>query len=128
RRARAMPGQHAGPPHRVILGRKMLASLPMYDLPEVAAATAAWWQGLARAFRAEGLADVPGRLATAPALPGHWRDPALLFSQTCGFPLTHGLAGALRLVATPCYRAAGCDGARYRSFLVVAGDSPTRSI
>ena len=77
----------------------MRASLPMYDLPEVRHATAAWWQGLARAFRAEGIADVPDRLDSVAGLYDHWRLPDLLFSQTCGYPLTHGIAGAVRLVA-----------------------------
>ena len=37
----------------------MRASLPMYALPGLEAATEAWWAGLAAAFRAEGLAEVP---------------------------------------------------------------------
>ncbi|MGE0653812.1 MAG: phosphate/phosphite/phosphonate ABC transporter substrate-binding protein [Alphaproteobacteria bacterium] len=102
----------------------MLASLPMYDLPEAAAATAAWWQGLARAFRAEGVADVPDRLTAPVSIRDHWRRPDLLFSQTCGYPLTHGLAGRVRLVATPAYAARGCSGARYCSLLIVAEGSP----
>ena len=36
-----------------------VASLPMYDLPELRAATDAWWRGLAQAFRREGIADLP---------------------------------------------------------------------
>lgn len=106
----------------------MLASLPMYNLPEVASATAAWWQGLARAFRAEGIAGVPDRLTAAASLYDHWRRPDLLFSQTCGYPLTHALAGQMRLVATPAYAAPGCSGATYRSLLIVSQDSTARSL
>lgn len=106
----------------------MQASLPMYDLPEARAATDAWWQGLARAFRAEGVGDVPDRLTHDPTLPDHWTAPDLLFSQTCGYPLTHALAGRVRLVATPRYRAHGCSGARYCSLLVVAEDSPATAL
>lgn len=106
----------------------MLASLPMYDLPEARAATDAWWQGLARAFRAEGIDDVPDRLTHDPILPDHWTAADLLFSQTCGYPLTHALAGKVRLVATPRYRARGCSGASYCSLLVVAADSPATSL
>lgn len=101
----------------------MLASLPMYDLPEVAPATAAWWQGLARAFRAEGIAEVPDRLTAQLPMPDQWLRPDLLFSQTCGYPLTHALAGRVRLVATPAYGARGCAGASYRSLLIVAEDN-----
>lgn len=106
----------------------MLASLPMYDLPEAAAATAAWWHGLARAFRAEGIADVPERLTANPPLPEHWLRSDLLFSQTCGYPLTHALAGLVRLVATPCHAAPGCDGPRYRSLLIVAAESRAETL
>ncbi|MFO1057261.1 MAG: PhnD/SsuA/transferrin family substrate-binding protein [Dongiaceae bacterium] len=106
----------------------MLASLPMYDLPELAAATDSWWRGLAAAFRRAGLAEVPGRLTREVALPAHWLDPALLFSQTCGYPLTHALAGRVGLLGTPCYAAPGCEGPLYRSLVLVAEGSPARSL
>lgn len=106
----------------------MRASLPMYDLPEVRGATAAWWRGLARAFRAEGIAGVPDRLEAVAALEEHWRSRDLLLSQTCGYPLTHALAGQVRLVATPAYAAPGCSGATYRSLLIVAQDSTAESL
>ena len=38
-----------------------IASLPMYDLPEVRRATDAWWAGLAAGFTRAGVADVPTR-------------------------------------------------------------------
>ena len=104
------------------------ASLPMYDLPEVAAATDAWWSGLARAFRREGLRDVPERLRRDGEPAAHWLAPDLLLSQTCGYPLTHGLAGRVALVATPCYRAAGCVGPDYRSLVVVSARLPVTDI
>jgi len=105
-----------------------VASLPMYDLPELRAATDAWWQGLARAFRREGIADLPASLDRRSAYHEVWLRPDLLFSQTCGYPLTHALAGRVELVATPCYRAEGCDGPGYCSFVIVAADSSARAI
>jgi len=48
-----------------------------------------------------------------------WGAPGLLFSQTCGYPLTHDWAGRLQLVATPHYAAEGCTGPHYCSYLVV---------
>ena len=45
--------------------------------------------------------------------------PELLLSQTCGYPLTTRLAGRVHYVATPCYRAPGCEGPRYSSMVVV---------
>src|SRR3546814_3772619 len=51
-----------------------------------------------------------------------WTAPDLLFSQTCGYPLTHALAGRVTLVATPIYDCPGCDGGRYRSEILVRAD------
>ena len=103
----------------------MIASLPMYDLPGLEPATDAWWAGLARHLRSEGFAGAPDRL-TRPtgSLVEHWNDPALLLSQTCGYPYTHALAGRVSLVATPAYDVDGCgaDGS-YRSLVVVPRDS-----
>src|SRR5258708_4154660 len=104
-----------------------LASLPMYNLPETAGATAALWRGLARHFRRAGIPDVPDALAAQPKVPDHWLSPDLLFSQTCGYPLTHALAGGVQLLATPCYDAPGCDGPSYCSILVVAAGSQATS-
>src|SRR5262249_37303706 len=57
-----------------------------------------------------------------------WFSGDLLFSQTCGYPLTHVLKGSVQLVATPCYETAGCEGPTYCSFVIVAADSPAASI
>jgi len=104
-----------------------LASLPMYNPPEAAGASAALWQGLAKHLRRAGVADVPDNLTACPDLPDHWLSPDLLFSQTCGYPLTHILSGRVQLLATPCYDAAGCEGPSYCSILIVAADSPVVS-
>jgi ABC-type phosphate/phosphonate transport system substrate-binding protein len=106
----------------------MIASLPMYALPQLAAATDAWWQGLARAFRAEGITDVPERLDLTGNRLEHWASPDLLLSQSCGYPLRHDFAGHLRPVATPCYRAPGCTGPTYQSVIVVVETDPATSI
>jgi ABC-type phosphate/phosphonate transport system substrate-binding protein len=104
------------------------ATLPMYDLPEAAEATAELWHGLARHFRQSGIDDVPDDLTRKPELPAHWISPDLLFSQTCGYPLRHAVMGKLQLVATPCYDAAGCEGSSYRSILLVPASSHARSL
>jgi ABC-type phosphate/phosphonate transport system substrate-binding protein len=102
-----------------------LASLPMYNPPEAVGASAALWRGLARHLRRAGIEDVPDELTPRPDLPDHWLSPDLLFSQTCGYPLTHALSGRVRLLATPCYEAPGCEGPNYCSILVVPADAPT---
>jgi ABC-type phosphate/phosphonate transport system substrate-binding protein len=105
-----------------------IASLGMYDLPEVAAATDTWWAGIARALTRDGVADVPARLTRDQAAQVVWRAPDLLLSQTCGYPLMHEFAGRLRVVATPCYACAGCDGPAYCSLIVVRADDAARTL
>lgn len=106
----------------------MRASLPMYDLPEVRAATDAWWRGLARAFGRAGVHGAPDHLTRGAGARRLWRARDLLFSQTCGYPLTHALAGRVRVVATPSYAAPECDGVDYRSLLFVRADDPAADL
>ncbi|MGO4725798.1 MULTISPECIES: phosphate/phosphite/phosphonate ABC transporter substrate-binding protein [unclassified Inquilinus] len=103
------------------------ASLPMYDLPEVRWATDALWSAVAERLSADHVAAPPA-LTRGPALPDLWTDPALLFSQTCGNPYIRRFRDRLRLVATPCYAAPGCDGPRYRSQLVARAGGPERAL
>ncbi len=106
-----------------------LASLSMYDLPELRPATERWWQGLARHFRDQGVTDVPERLSTSPDdRDVHWLSPDLLISQTCGYPLATRLVDRVKLVATPCYDAPGCEGPSYRSLLVVRQDTEAENL
>src|SRR5262245_43660702 len=105
-----------------------LASLPMYNLPELDAATDAWWQGLARAFRREGVTGVPDALDSRPDFQQVLLSPDLFFAQTCGYPLTHALAGKVTLLATPCYAADGCAAADYCSLVIVAADNPAGDV
>ncbi len=106
----------------------MRASLPMYDLPGLEEATDAWWSGLAAAFRSEGLENVPDRLTRSDDIAALWTAPDLLFSQTCGYPLTHALAGQVTLVATPVYACRGCTGGAYHSEILVRVDDPVDSL
>lgn len=102
----------------------VIASLPQYDLPELRAATDAWWDGLARHLRDAGVPDVPDALARPADSEASWRDPDLLLTQTCGYPLMTELSDILVPVAAPVYACPGCDGPRYRSMIVVAEDAP----
>ncbi len=105
-----------------------VAALPMYALPGVQRWQEAWWAGLARHFKAAGVAGVPERLSRDGGSVAAWSDPRLLFAQACGYPLTHAFAHRLQVVATPCYDAPGCNGAWYRSFLVVRADSRAEAL
>lgn len=95
----------------------------MYDLPQMRAAVDGWWRGLRRAFGAEGLDDLPTQLTRPSDLEALLLSPDLLLAQTCGYPLTHALAGSVALVATPAYAAPGCVGPTYVSQIIVAAES-----
>ena len=99
-----------------------IACLPWYDLPETRAAQDSLWLVLARHLRAKGLRDVPARLTREAPVPSLLTDPRLLVGQCCGYDLVYGFAGSVELVATPRYSAPGCQGADYRSFVLVRDD------
>lgn len=105
------------------------ASLPMYDLPELAGATSAWWAGIAEHMRRQGIVDVPDVLVAPDDLEQHWCAPNLLLSQTCGYPLTHQLNGKVQLLGLPAYACKGCypDGS-YSSMIIVPAASNLYSL
>ncbi len=105
----------------------MIAALPMYDWPELRAATDAWWAGLARHLRAVGVAGVPEALRRDLEPAAVWEHPDLLLAQTCGLPFVRRYRDRLQVVATPCYAAEGCLGPTYRSVIVVRADSAIAS-
>lgn len=110
----------------------MLVSLPMYDFAEMHDATVDIWNALRQEIvrRCPSL-DVPEQYMPATEiadLVGHWCDSSLLFSQTCGFPLTHALKGRVQYVATPVYGAPGCSPeGHYCSFIIVRKDTAAQS-
>jgi ABC-type phosphate/phosphonate transport system substrate-binding protein len=104
-----------------------LAILPMYDLESLRPSTDALWSAIAANLRAAGI-EAPSSLARAVALEDAWADPALLLGQTCGYPLVTSLRGRVTLLATPRYRAPGCEGAAYRSAVVVRAHDPAHSL
>jgi ABC-type phosphate/phosphonate transport system substrate-binding protein len=99
----------------------MIASLPMYDWPELRAATDAFWAALSRHI--ESLPPIDHRQNYTET----WRNPGLLFSQTCGYPFTHEFHGKLTYVATPHYSADGCEGASYCSIVLARERAPLES-
>lgn len=107
-----------------MLKLRLFASLPMYALPGMAAANAAFWRDL-RENLAGRIADLPETLAPpANALPD-FIAPETLFSQMCGYPLHYLYKGQYRLLGTPLYDLPGCELGQcgvplHRSFIVVA--------
>jgi ABC-type phosphate/phosphonate transport system substrate-binding protein len=106
----------------------MIASLDMYDLPEIREATDAWWAALARGFEAEGIAGIPQKQTRFAEESDAWTRPDLFFTQICGYPLRKFHSRALTVVGTPCYAAEGCTGPRYSSVVIVQRGAGIRSL
>jgi ABC-type phosphate/phosphonate transport system substrate-binding protein len=104
-----------------------VAALPMYDFPHLQPANDALWAAIRLRLHQEGV-DAPGVLTRNHDLNALWRDPGLVLAQTCGYPLVTSLKAAVRLVATPRYRARGCSGPFHRSAIVVARESRARGL
>ncbi len=102
---------------------KHLASLPMYDLPEIRRETDALWELLATHMRRAGVTDVPATLNRDDPYDSLWSQPTLLISQACGLPLMNSYQDMLRPLATPVYDVEGCRGARYSSAVLIAESS-----
>jgi len=101
----------------------MIAGLPMYDLPGLEGHHDRLWDAIGTRLRAVGV-DAPDHLTRDEPPTTLWTEPDLLLGQTCGYPLLKHLAGRVRLVATPRYRARGCDGPNHRSLIVVRKGDP----
>ncbi len=71
---------------------------------------------------------MPAALTRGADLDALMRAPGLRFGQSCGYPVTHALEGVVRIVAAPCFAADGCDGATYRSLIVVPASSRARAL
>lgn len=99
-----------------------VASLPMYDLPEVRAANDTFWEALSANMRQNGLRDVPQHLSHDEPVNELWSDPDLLISQCCGYDVVDRYKDRLRPVATPNFSAHGCLADNYSSIIVVADD------
>ncbi len=106
----------------------MIASLPMYATPRTAGADARLWSSIATHLRHAGH-GAPATLSLASGdLLGHWTDPALVLSQTCGRPYKDHLHGRVQLVGTPDYGVPGCPPGHYRSLVIARADDPRSDI
>lgn len=95
----------------------MIATLPMYDRPELRGATDALWAAIRDALRAAG-GTAPDRLTRQPDLWRLWQDPTLILAQTCGLPFRARLFDRVQLVGTPDYGLPGCPAGHYNSVII----------
>jgi ABC-type phosphate/phosphonate transport system substrate-binding protein len=97
-----------------------LAALPMYNVsPRLRLA----YETFLAALLAQSELDDPVEVVRDAALPGIWREPHLLLSQTCGYPYITLLRTHVTLLATPCFDVPGCAGSDYSSVIVTRAGS-----
>ncbi|CAE6836768.1 phosphate/phosphite/phosphonate ABC transporter substrate-binding protein [Paraburkholderia haematera] len=101
-----------------------IAALPMYNVtPALATAWREWLDDVLRMVKPACRIVEPDE-----ELHGFWRRPNVLLSQTCGYPLMHGLNEQVQLIATPRFDAPGCEGADYSSVLVTRAEAQFDSL
>src|SRR4051812_33274615 len=106
----------------------LTASLPMYNLPEMRAANAAFWKALSDALVREGCAGLPEELVfSRPPVPDAI-GAGTIFSQTCGYPLLNIFPGQYHMLGIPTYDAPGCGEGTHCAFILVRKDSPFRAL
>jgi hypothetical protein len=100
----------------------------MYNLPEMRADNARFWEALRELLVEAGLRDLPERL-TFDRLPVPERiGPEVLFAQTCGYPLETIFSGQAIRLGTPCYAVPGCDGPTHCGLFIVPAGSAAREL
>jgi ABC-type phosphate/phosphonate transport system substrate-binding protein len=105
----------------------MIASLAMYDRPEIAAANDALWAGIRDRLHARGLAAPHTLTRGEPAYWPAWTAADLVLSQTCGLPFRARLHDRVTLIGTPDYAVEGCPPGWYRSVIVARKDDPRQT-
>ena len=100
------------------------ASLPMYCLPEMAAANAALWSALQQRLRAKGVDTADIKFDSDGSSVPDGIGPAIFFTQMCGYPLFKHYRDQGILLATPHYALPGCAGSTHRAFFMVRVDDP----
>jgi ABC-type phosphate/phosphonate transport system substrate-binding protein len=115
-------------PQRQEFAMMRTASLPMYCLPEMADANAAFWIALQRRLRTKGIdtTDVELECDGRPATEGI--GPKIFFTQICGYPLFKHYRDQGIMLATPHYAMPGCTGSNHRAFFMVRADDPAERL
>ncbi len=100
----------------------MIATLPMYDRVETAAANDMLW-----ALIRDELGFGPSELTRSDDLWDMWTAPDLILAQTCNLPYRLRLHGKVQLIGSPDYQLPGCPPGYYNSVLIARTDD-TRAL
>ncbi len=105
-----------------------MVSLPMYVLPEMAAANARFWEELRLRLGQRGIetSDVAFDNGRRPVPEGI--GPEVFFTQICGYPLFKRYRNQGRMLASPCYSFPGCDGPTHRAYFMVRSDDRAKRL
>jgi ABC-type phosphate/phosphonate transport system substrate-binding protein len=99
----------------------MIASLMMYQRPELKSEHDRYW-ALIRKFLAEEGINSPEHLSQDEDEFYVWEHPKLVLSQTCGMPYRKWLHDKVNLIGTPDFSLEDCPPGYYRSAIVVRTD------
>jgi ABC-type phosphate/phosphonate transport system substrate-binding protein len=100
----------------------MIASLMMYNRPELEDAHNTYW-ALIRNHLADAGIESPASLSQDDEEFSVWKHPALVLSQTCGMPYRLFLHGKVHLVGTPDFALDGCPPGYYNSAIIIHRDN-----
>ena len=104
-----------------------VVSLPMYDWPEVGATVDRFWAAIRESLVEVGI-DAPATRTRPVESIEHWRDPALLLSQTCGLPLRRHLLDDVAVIGAFDHRLPDTPPGHYHSAIIVPVDHPAETI
>jgi ABC-type phosphate/phosphonate transport system substrate-binding protein len=95
------------------------ASLPMYNLPEMRAANATFWDAMRHELARQGVEDVPASLEFDRKPVPAEIERNILFTQVCGYPLQTIYKGQATLLGAPVYAAEHCEGPTHAGIFIV---------
>lgn len=105
----------------------MIASLPMYDRPENAAAHDVLWELIRDGLRTRGI-DAPDSLDREVAHDDGWARPDLVLGQICNLPYRARFRDRVTLIGASDYGLDGTEAGFYRSLFIVRNDDPALTL
>jgi ABC-type phosphate/phosphonate transport system substrate-binding protein len=103
------------------------ASLPMYNLPQMRSANAAFWEAVRQELTNRGASMAAMLELERKPVPVEI-EPDALFTQVCGYPLQTIYRGQAALLGAPVYAADHCDGPTHAGVFIVHRNSAFRTL
>lgn len=104
-----------------------IASLPMYDFPDIRLQTDLMWAEIRKQFRNHDIM-APKLLNRSADLWAQWQNPELIFGQTCGYPFVTKLRDTVTLIGTPDYGVIPNKPGWYNSVILCRATDPRTHI